>query len=88
MSVMAGPSALELRAIIEAAFLPDRCVTAVVDERSMAITIYEGESDIVKVAIVGVELKELTTMRAISKFVLDVKSGLTVAAQIEQTQRA
>lgn len=69
-------SALEFRQIVESAFLPHRCVCSVGPDDSVTIQIRDPSTDDVLINIAGIKRSDLSSSRAISKLVLQVRQDL------------
>jgi len=69
-------STLELRGIIERAFLPLRCTCSVAPDYSMTVQISDPQSDRVDVLVTGISLDRLNTSRDISDLVAELRYDL------------
>lgn len=69
-------SDLELRGIIENAFLPLRCHCTVAPDNSMTVEIIEPDTDRVQVVRSGIALDRLDTSRAINDLVAELRQHL------------
>ncbi|WP_297840020.1 DUF1652 domain-containing protein [Pseudomonas sp.] len=69
-------STLELRGIIERAFLPLRCTCTVAPDYSMTVQISDLHSDRVDLIVTGISLDRLNTSRDISELVAELRYDL------------
>ncbi len=69
-------SVLELRRIIETAFLPEICRCSVSHDDSLVVQISEPASGEVLVRIIGVPRSSLSTSRDLSRFVMQLRKEL------------
>ncbi|RML33422.1 hypothetical protein ALQ97_01222 [Pseudomonas savastanoi pv. glycinea] len=69
-------SSLDLRPIIEAAFLPMKCICDVAPGGSMTIRISVPATEAEEFTVTGIDLKELITIRDIVGLVLEVKAEM------------
>lgn len=77
MSV-SGLSTLELRNIIERAFLPARCrcISSESGTPSLTIEIYSEDADKIDLLVTGVDISSLNSSRAISNLIAEIKYDL------------
>lgn len=66
-------SHLELRQVIESAFLPVLCVCSIRADNSMIVQLIDPLTRLEKLTIIGGDSTTLTSSRAISVFVNEVK---------------
>lgn len=76
-------STLELRGIIERAFLPLRCTCCVAPDYSMTVQISDPHSDRVDLLVTGISLERLNTSRDISELVAELRYDLTHSCQLQ-----
>jgi hypothetical protein len=69
-------STLELRGIIERAFLPLRCTCTVASDYSMTVQIADPQSDRVDLFVTGISLDRLNTSRDICELVAELRYEL------------
>jgi hypothetical protein len=75
-------STLELRGIIERAFLPLRCTCTVAPDYSMTVQISDLHSDRVDLIVTGISLDRLNTSRDISELVAELRYDLANKGQL------
>jgi hypothetical protein len=75
-------STLELRGIIERAFLPLRCTCTVAPDYSMTVQISDLHSDRVDLIVTGISLDRLNTSREISELVAELRYDLANKGQL------
>lgn len=66
-------STLELRGIIERAFLPLRCTCTVASDNSLSVQIADPHSDRVDLFVTGISLDRLNTSRDICELVTELR---------------
>lgn len=81
-------STLELRSIIEGAFLPLRCTCSVSPDSSMTVQISDPDSDRVELFVTGISLDRLNTTREISELVAELRYDLTHTRHVQGRQGA
>jgi len=69
-------SDLELRSIIESAFLPLRCNCTVSAAKVMTVEVIDPATERVELFVSGIELDKLDTSRAICDLITHLRSGL------------
>lgn len=74
-------STLELRSIVESAFLPMRCKCSVAPDSSMTVEIADPHSERVELLVTGISLDRLNTTRDISELVAELRYDLAHARQ-------
>lgn len=79
MALFTSLSSLELRRILESAFLPDRCVCTIPDGRHMTVVISDPETRAVKLTVLGISADRLANSRSISELVAQLRYELKVA---------
>ncbi|MDB6144229.1 MAG: Protein of uncharacterized function [Pseudomonas sp.] len=75
-------STLELRGIIERAFLPLRCTCTVAPDYSLTVQIADPQSDRVDLFVTGISLDRLNTSRDICDLVAELRYDLANQAQL------
>lgn len=75
-------STLELRGIIERAFLPLRCTCTVAPDYSMTVQIFAPKSDRVDLFVTGISLERLNTSRDICDLVTELRYDLANHSQL------
>ncbi|MEB0040043.1 MULTISPECIES: DUF1652 domain-containing protein [unclassified Pseudomonas] len=75
-------STLELRGIIERAFLPLRCTCTVAPDYSMTVQISDYHSERVDLCVTGISLNRLNTSRDISDLVAELRYDLAHNSQL------
>lgn len=81
-------STLELRSIIERAFLPLRCICSVAPDSSMTVQIVDPESERVELLVTGISLDRLNNSRAIAELVADLRYDLDHARHLQMPFRS
>jgi hypothetical protein len=66
-------STLELRGIIESAFLPLRCTCTVASDNSLTVQITDPHSDRMDLLVTGISLDRLNTSRDICDLVTELR---------------
>ncbi len=69
-------SPLELRSIVEAAFLPLRCTCTSSEDDSLTVQIDDPNSDHAHLLVTGISLERLNTTRGISELVAQLRQDL------------
>ncbi|MGV6394786.1 DUF1652 domain-containing protein [Pseudomonas caspiana] len=69
-------STLELRSIVEGAFLPLRCTCSVAPDSSMTVQITDPDSERVELFVTGISMERLNTTREISELVAELRYDL------------
>jgi hypothetical protein len=69
-------SPLELRSIIEQAFLPLRCTCNIAADNSMTVQILDPQGDQGELLVTGISLDRLNTSRDISELVAELRYDL------------
>ncbi|MCA5967402.1 MULTISPECIES: DUF1652 domain-containing protein [Pseudomonas] len=69
-------SSLDIRPIIEAAFLPIKCICEVAPGGSMTIRISGPATEAEEFTVTGIDMKALVTIRDIVGLVLEVKAEM------------
>ncbi|WP_116830154.1 DUF1652 domain-containing protein [Pseudomonas syringae] len=67
---------MDLRPIIEAAFLPIKCVCVIAPGGSMTIRIFNQATEAEEFTVAGIDTKALVSIRDIVALVLEVKSEM------------
>lgn len=81
-------SILELRHIIETAFLPTKCICTFDPNNNLMIQLIDEETQQEELTVIGVDPQGLTSSRAIAQFVAEVKEELRLRAGMpEKTGR-
>ncbi|HEX8596170.1 MAG TPA: DUF1652 domain-containing protein [Pseudomonas sp.] len=81
-------STLELRSIIERAFLPLRCTCSVAPDSSMTVQIVDPDSERVELLVTGISLDRLNTSREIAELVAELRYDLDHATHIHMPSRS
>ncbi|MBA1228315.1 DUF1652 domain-containing protein [Pseudomonas viridiflava] len=74
--IASGLSTLELRSIVEGAFLPLRCTCTVAPDYSMTVQVNDPSSGRVELLVTGISLGKLRTSRDISQLVAELRDEL------------
>ncbi|MBD8494187.1 DUF1652 domain-containing protein [Pseudomonas syringae] len=74
--IACGLSTLELRSIVEGAFLPLSCTCTIAPDRSMTIQIAEPRTGRVDLLVTGIDLMRLDSSRAINDLVAGLREEL------------
>jgi len=74
-------SILELRNIIELGFLPLRCQCTVSHDSSLTVKVFDPDSGRVDLLVTGISTVRLTSARAISNLVGELRSELVANQQ-------
>ncbi|EGH74634.1 DUF1652 domain-containing protein [Pseudomonas syringae] len=69
-------SSLELRHIIETAFLPMKCVCTIVPDGSMFIQIFDQSTNKEELTVAGIDPSGLGSSRAIASLVTELKEDM------------
>ncbi|MCH5486766.1 DUF1652 domain-containing protein [Pseudomonas syringae] len=69
-------SKMDLRPIIEAAFLPTKCLCVIAHDASVTIQIFDRSTEMEQFTVTGIDAAALVTIRDIVLLVLDVKGEL------------
>jgi hypothetical protein len=80
-------STLELRSIIERAFLPMRCTCTVAPDSSMTVQITDPESERVELFVTGLSLDRLNTSRDIAELVAELRYDLAHTRHLHAPSR-
>lgn len=81
-------STLELRGIIERAFLPLRCKCTVAPDYSLTVQISDPQSDRVDLLVTGISLDRLNTSRDICELVGELRYDLANHGQLQAQAQA
>ena len=68
-----GLSALELRSIVEQAFLPSKCVCTVTSSQSLCVQLKNPQTDEVELFKSGIPLQRVTSARERARLVLELR---------------
>lgn len=79
--IACGLSTLELRSIVEGAFLPLNCTCTIAQDQSMTVQITEPSTGQVNLIVTGIALARLNTSREISNLVAELRDELENVAQ-------
>jgi hypothetical protein len=79
-------SNLELRSIIESAFLPLRCHCTIIDDR-MTVELVDASTDRVELLASGISLDQLDTSRALCELILKLRFDLEHAQHRQHGRR-
>lgn len=80
-------STLELRGIIERAFLPMRCKCTVAPDYSMTVQVSDPVSDRVELCVTGISLERLNTSRDISDLIAELRYDLANGGRLQNEAR-
>ncbi len=69
-------STLELRNIIETSFLPVRCQCIQAQDKSLTVRVFDASASQVDLTVTGIRTEKLTSSRAISNLIADMRTGL------------
>lgn len=75
-------SSLELRHIIETAFLPTRCVCIVDSSNSLVIQLINPTTQKEELTVTGIDSRSLASSREIARFVAEVKEEMRVRTEL------
>jgi hypothetical protein len=81
--IASGLSTLELRSIVEGAFLPLRCTCTVAPDYSMTVQIVDPASNRVDLLVTGISLTRLKSNRDISDLVAELRYELAHGAPLQ-----
>lgn len=81
-------STLELRSIVESAFLPLRCTCSISQDDSLTVQINDPRSDQVELLVSGISLSRLDTTRGISELVAELRHDLAQTRHQQVRMRA
>ena len=76
-------STLELRSIIEGAFLPLRCTCSVAPRSTMTVQIADPKTGQVELLVTGISLDRLNTSRDIAELVAELRYDLEHGYNLE-----
>lgn len=79
--IACGLSNLELRSIVEGAFLPLNCTCTIAADQSMTVQIAEPSTGHVNLLVTGISLNRLNSSREISNLVAELRDELVNVAQ-------
>ena len=74
--IASGLSTLELRSIVESAFLPLRCTCTIAPDYSMTVQVNDPDSGRVELLVTGISAHRLKSLRDISNLVSELRSEL------------
>jgi hypothetical protein len=86
--IASGLSILELRSIVEGAFLPLRCTCTVAPDYSMTVQITDPVTSRVDLLVTGISLDRLKTSRDISNLVAELRDELAHGVPLQAAQPA
>ncbi|RRV07346.1 DUF1652 domain-containing protein [Pseudomonas sp. v388] len=86
--IASGLSTLELRSIVEGAFLPLRCTCTVAPDYSMTVQIADPVTSRVDLLVTGISLDRLKTSRDISNLVAELRDELAHGVPLQAAQTA
>ncbi|WP_054989954.1 DUF1652 domain-containing protein [Pseudomonas coronafaciens] len=69
-------SSLELRHIIETAFLPMRCVCTIAPNGSMTVQIFDQDTNREELTVTCIDVSGLVSARAIAALVMELKEDM------------
>lgn len=81
--IACGLSTLELRSIVEGAFLPLRCTCTVAPDYSMTVQIADPLSSRVDLLVTGISLDRLKSSRDISNLVAELRDEMAHGATLQ-----
>lgn len=76
-------SNLELRSIIESAFLPKRCNCTIIDD-AMTVEVIDPVTDRVDLLASGIRLDTLDTSRALCELILKLRADIGVPQHVQR----
>lgn len=79
-------SNLELRSIIESAFLPKRCHCSVVDG-TLSVEVLDPATERVELSVTGIRLDKLDTSRALCELIAQLRWNLNDSRQLPSYAR-
>lgn len=85
--IACGLSTLELRSIVEGAFLPLSCTCTIAPDRSMTIQITEPATGRVDLLVTGIDLRRLDSSRAINDLVAGLREDLDSVSRPQHLKR-
>lgn len=71
-------SDLEMKHLLETAFLPDRCVWSLLPYGSISVQIYEHSSNELLLTIAGITRVEVASSRSIANLVGQIREEITL----------
>ncbi|QGT81566.1 DUF1652 domain-containing protein [Pseudomonas coronafaciens] len=71
-------SSLELRHIIESAFLPMRCVCTIAPNGSMTVQIFDQDTNREELTVTCIDVSGLVSARAIAALVVELKEDMRI----------
>lgn len=81
-----GLSALELRSIVEQAFLPQKCVCTLTSDQSLCVKLLNPQTDEVELFKADIPLDRVTSARERARLVLELRGQQPSAAQETQAR--
>jgi len=76
-----GLSALELRSIVEQAFLPQKCVCTLTSDQSLCVKLLNPQTDEVELFKADIPLDRVTSARERARLVLELRGQQPTAAR-------
>ena len=86
--IASGLSTLELRSIVEGAFLPLRCTCTIAPDYSMTVQIADPATSRVDLLVTGISLERLKSSRDISNLVAELRDELAHGVPLQAAQTA
>lgn len=83
-----GLCALELRSIIEHAFLPRHCICSVKPDQSMSVEIRDPETGRVELFVPSISIERLSNTREISNLIAELRHELKSAPRAFSSAKA
>ncbi|MBD8614054.1 DUF1652 domain-containing protein [Pseudomonas putida] len=81
-----GLSALELRSIVEQAFLPQKCVCTLTSDQSLCVKLLNPQTDEVELFKADIPLDRVTSARERARLVLELRGQQPTAARETQAR--
>ncbi|AIS17912.1 hypothetical protein LT40_11170 [Pseudomonas rhizosphaerae] len=81
-----GLSALELRSIVEQAFLPQKCVCTLTSDQSLCVKLLNLQTDEVELFKADIPLDRVTSARERARLVLELRGQQPTAARETQAR--
>ncbi|MEB2870018.1 DUF1652 domain-containing protein [Pseudomonas rhizosphaerae] len=81
-----GLSALELRSIVEQAFLPQKCVCTLTSDQSLCVKLLNPQTDEVELFKADIPLDRVTSARERARLVLELRGQQPSAARETQAR--
>lgn len=75
-------SSLELKYILEKAFLPTRCVCKAYVGGTLVIQLFDPVTQHVSLTVTGIIAENLTSSQAIAQLIADIKDEIIICAEL------